>query len=373
MTIKKTETAPVSSETQTHPVSVYDLFDIAGTLSSTLDLDCLLRKIGLAAEKLLQAEASSIMLLDESEKFLYFKTATGEKAHEVRKMTVPVGTGLAGWVAQHYKPLLINDVSCDPRFSSQFDKTSGFTTRSVICIPMLLESKLIGVVEVLNKKGEFGFTEVDLGLLSSLAGLAAVAITNAKLAQDQKNFFSHVLEILTMAVESTHPGMQSHPVRSAELACSIGRFMGVEDSAYKDLYYAALLHDLGYLGIRNPRLLAQFGLMPVEPLENLHPVLSAYLLSGIRILRNAIPMIRHHHENFDGSGYPDKLAGDAIPFGARILGLVEAVEEIRMHGLSGEVLKKQAVMESKNGAGSRFDSKIVRAFVDWVPQGDFRW
>ena len=355
------------------PVSAHDLFDIAGSLSSTLDLDSLLRKIGLASERLLQAEASSIMLLDDLGTHLFFKVATGEKAHIMKRMTIPLGTGIAGWVAQHFKPIIINDVQSDPRFSGKFDKASGFVTRSVICVPMLLEGDLIGVVEVLNKRDDAGFSETDLGLLSSLAGLAAVAITNAKLAQDQKNFFAHVLEILTMAVESSHAKMQLHPTRSAELACSLARFLELEERAYKDLYYAALLHDLGYLGIRNLRLLGQFGFAPVEPLENLHPALGAQILSGIRLLQGAVPVIRHHHENFDGSGYPDRLSGENIPWGARILRLIEAVEELRMQGFKGADLKKQAVLEAKHGAGSRFDPKIVRAFVDWAEQEEFVW
>ncbi|MBI4055087.1 MAG: GAF domain-containing protein [Elusimicrobia bacterium] len=367
-----------SGSTPLHPdgVSALELFDIAGSLSSTLDLDTLLRRIGEAAERLLQAEASSIMLVEEGGRQLYFKTATGEKAALVKKMVVPLGTGIAGWVAQNVKPLIVNDVQSDQRFSGQFDKRSGFLTRSVLCVPLLNRGELVGVAEVLNKKNREPFQEADLGILSSLGTLAAVAISNARMAQDQKNFFAHVLEVLMAAVEAARPGLEQHPLRCAKMACALGQILGIRGQEFQDLYYAGLLHDIGYVALKNRRLLAQVtGGASVSPenLERLHPLLGERLLQDIRILRGAVPIIRSHHESFDGTGYPDRLPAEGIPRGARILALVEAVEELRLSGLSGEDLKRQALVLAKNGAGKRFDPKVARAFVDWAQQAEFEW
>ena len=126
-------------------VAVRDLFDIARSFSSVIDLDLLLKKISAAAEKLTQAEASSVMLVDDRREYLYFKVAGGEKSHIMKTIRVPLGHGIAGWVAQNGKPLLIEDVSKDPRFSSSIaDNQTGFKTRSILLVPMISHYEVIG-------------------------------------------------------------------------------------------------------------------------------------------------------------------------------------------------------------------------------------
>ena len=92
------------------------------------------------------------------------------------------------------------------------------------------------------------------------------------------------------------------------------------------------------------------------------PAFSGRMLEGIKMLDGAIPMIRHHKEKFDGTGYPGKLVGDAIPLGARILGLVVKMEELRAAGLRDAALGAQAIREARDGAGTRYDPKVVEAF-----------
>lgn len=337
-----------------------ELFSIAGTLNSTLDLDFLLQKIGAAAEKLTESEASSIMLVTDDKKHLFFRIASGEKAKALKTMTLPIGQGIAGWVAQNRQPQMVNDTRKDPRFAGKFDKASGFQTRSLLCVPMMFRGDLVGVVEVLNKsQGEY--TEAHVGLLSSLASLASVAITNTKIMAEQKNFFSHVLELLVGVIETTRPGLQDYPVRAAKLACSLGRAMGVDEYDYRMLYYAGVLHKIGYVAFKNPRLLADMGVMSAS--DEMLPSFSARMLEGIKMLEGAIPMIRHHKERWDGSGYPGKLAGEAIPFGARVLGLVVKMEELRASGLQGAELGAQALKEARDGSGTRYDPKVVEAFA----------
>lgn len=347
-----------------------ELFTIAGSLNSTTDLDYLLQKIGTAAENLLGSEASAIMLVTDDKKQLYFKVASGESAKALKTMTLPIGQGIAGWVAQHQKPEVVNDTRSDPRFAGKFDKASGFVTRSLLCVPMIYRGELVGVVEVLNKK-EGKYTEEHIGLLSSLASLASVAITNAKIISEQKNFFSHMLELLVGVIETSKPRMDEHPVRAARLACAIGRALGLEDYDYRMLYYAGILHDVGYVSFKNQRVLNELGIMSVS--EEMHPILSSKLLEGVKMIEGAIPMIRHHHEKFDGSGYPGKLKGDAIPAGARILSLVESVEELRMAGLRDHELYKKAVQEARAGSGTRFDPKVVDAFCDLMGNPEGVW
>ncbi len=343
-----------------------ELFSIAGSLNSTMDLDFLLQKIGAAAEKLLDSEASAIMLVTDDKKSLFFKVASGEHAKALKTMTLPIGQGIGGWVAQNRKPEVVNDTRSDPRFAGKFDKASGFVTKSLLCVPMEFRGELVGVVEVLNKR-EGGYDAQHIGLLSSLASLASVAITNTKIISEQKNFFSHIMEVLVGVIETSRPNMDEHPVRSAKLACAIGRALGVDDYEYRMLYYAGVLHDVGYVAFKNPRMLSDLGVMSAS--EEMHPAFSFRMLEGIKLLEGALPMIKHHHERYDGSGYPMKLKGEDIPLGARILGLVESMEELRMVGLRDEELYKRAGKEAKEGAGKRFDPKVVEAFIEVLAHG----
>lgn len=355
-------------------VDAFELLAIAGSLNSTLDLDYLLQKIGLAAERLLDCEASSIMLLDDTKKFLYFKIATGKKGSALKKMTIPIGNGIAGWVAQNRQPLIVNDTKNDPRFAKMFDKSSGFQTRQLIAVPMITRGELVGVSEVLNRRGNRPFSETDLGLLTSLSNLASVAITNTKLIQDQKNFFSHMLELTTVAIEASRPKMESHPNHCAYLACAVGKRMGIDDLGYRALYYAGLLHDIGYVGMKNKRVLEDAGMVNMTINEEMHATLSVKMLEGIKMFQGSLPMIRHHHERFDGAGFPGKLSGESIPLGARILGLIEALEDVRITGgLRGDELRKRAIQEAKAGSGTRFDPAVVDAFLQLMEQEESIW
>ncbi|MDD5630013.1 MAG: GAF domain-containing protein, partial [Elusimicrobia bacterium] len=312
----------------------------------------------------------AIMLVTDDQKHLYFKVASGEKAQTLKTMTLPLGQGIGGWVGLHRKPEVVNDTRTDPRFAGKFDKASGFVTKSLLCVPMEYRGELVGVVEVLNKRSG-PYTQEHIGLLSSLASLASVAITNAKVISEQKNFFSHIMELLVGVIETTKPNMTEHPVRSAQLACAIGRALGVEDYEYRMLYYAGILHDVGYVAFKNPRLLAELGVTSAS--EEMHPLLSVKMLEGIKMVEGALPAIRHHHERYDGSGYPGKLKGEAIPLGARILGLVESMEELRLIGLQGEELVKRALQEAGEGKGVRFDPAVVEAFVAVVSDKGGPW
>lgn len=356
---KRAASGAVSENGKTKPI---DVLSIAEELTSTMDLDELLKRIGDAAEDLLDSEASSIMLMSDDKKSLFFKIATGKSGHTIKKMMLPVGTGVAGWVAANGKPEMVADVRTDKRFAGSFDKASGFVTRSLLCVPMIHQGEIMGVVEVLNRRSG-AYTQEHMRLLSSLSNFAASAVANARYMQDQQNFFSHVLELLGGLIDGAKPNMQGHPSRCAGFACAIGKAMELDDHTYKMLYYAGFLHDVGYLGMKNARLMAAMGI--AQPAEELHPTVSAKMLEGMRVLEGALPIIQHHHECWDGSGFPGKLKGEQIPLGARILWLVESLEDFRaMAGLHGDDLIARAIQEAKAGAGSRFDPDVVEIAVE---------
>jgi len=348
-----------------------ELFSIAGSLNSTPDLDYLLEKIGAAAERLLDSEASSIMLVTDDRKNLYFRVAGGSAGAALKKMTLPIGKGIAGWVAKEGKPEVVNDTTKDPRFAGQFDKKSGFITRSLLAVPMFFRGELVGVAEVLNKRSG-SYTAEHIGLLNALANLASVAITNTKIMQEQKNFFSHVLELMVDMIEISKPRMIGHPNRAARLGCAVIKATGGDDYAYRMMYYAGLLHDMGYVGFKNPKVLAEIGI--TTPVEEQHPMLSVKMLEGIKMVEGALSIIKSHHEFYDGTGFPSKLKGDAIPEGARILCAVEAIEELRMNGgLPSEQLIPQAIKELEAGRDSKFDPDVVDILKELLENQDGIW
>src|ERR1019366_3589952 len=248
----------------------------------------------------------------------------------------------------------------DVRFTGQQDQSSGFKTQSVLCVPMVAAGELIGVLEVLNKKVEAGFSEADQSLLESLASLAALAITNARLVGGFRNFYSHTIEILISAIEGRDMRMSGHCWRFAQRASSLGRKLGLEGQALKDLYYSALLHDVGFLKVASGWNLSRILVMESPHMEQTHPMIGAEMIKGIEILKGASALILFHHENFDGSGFPRGLQGDQIPMGGHILSVIESCEEMRMNGYAVEQI--QAILLEQ--AGKKFHPAVAQAYAE---------
>lgn len=160
------------------------LLEISKILNSTLDLAKLLTIIVEQAALVVKAEAGSLMLLDTATNELVFDIALGERGEQVKQIRLKVGEGIAGWVAQQGKALIVNDVENDPRWSSRADTKSSFKTRSMMCVPLIFRDKVIGVMEAINKKEEGSFGAEDQQILEALAAQAAVAIENARLFKE---------------------------------------------------------------------------------------------------------------------------------------------------------------------------------------------
>ena len=163
-----------------------EIIKISTLINSTFDINEVLNRIMNSANKVVNAEASSLLLINEKENRLYFHVALGDKGEEVKKFTLRMGEGIAGWVAKHSKPLLVPDVTKDRRFYADVSKKINYKTRSILCVPLKLKNKTIGVLEVINKIDEESFSKEDQSLLETFSNLAAIAIENAKLYQDIK-------------------------------------------------------------------------------------------------------------------------------------------------------------------------------------------
>ena len=158
------------------------LVQISSILNSTPDTRRLLPLILLKARELLLSEAGSLFLLEPDEKYLYCETAMSHGGEVLQQyLKLELGEGIAGWVAQNRRPVLIEDAYKDPRFNAQWDRESGFRTRSILCVPLFLSSELIGTLQVLNKQSGETFTRRDQEILTLLADIVAVAVNNARL------------------------------------------------------------------------------------------------------------------------------------------------------------------------------------------------
>ena len=161
-------------------VPIGQLKAISSWVSSVQDLDKLLQLIIESATGVVQAEAASLLLLDPKINALYFKVATGAKGDEVKDFTVKVGQGIAGHVAQTGQPLLIADAKKDNRWMREISDRIDYETRSMACVPLLINQKVIGVIQVINKKDNTKFTPADMDVLEEFSGLAALAIGSAR-------------------------------------------------------------------------------------------------------------------------------------------------------------------------------------------------
>jgi len=196
----------------------------------------------------------------------------------------------------------------------------------------------------------------DNDALSTLAGLASVALHNADLRDAQRNFFSHVTDILVQALDAHLDFHVGHAHRVAQLANRMGRALNLGDAELQRLHFSALLHDIGMLKLDRSQ---QMNLRSCDK----HTSLGARMLARIRLWKDLAPIVQHHHEWWDGHGYPDGLARDAIPLESRIIAICDAYdtmtsEESYKQGVSAS----EALAELDACAGTQFDPSLVRAF-----------
>jgi signal transduction histidine kinase len=152
-------------------------------VSSSLTIETVLDNAMKWAEEFMDAEASSIYELDEVNNLLFIRLARGPKKEPVKGITLKPGEGVSGYVVQTGKAMVVHDVTQEKRFSDKFDRITGFKTRSMICVPLIVRNQPIGAIEVINKRSDKAFNRADLELLMSMAQLIAIAMENASLYQ----------------------------------------------------------------------------------------------------------------------------------------------------------------------------------------------
>src|SRR5712672_2282192 len=157
--------------------------ELGKALTSSLQLDQVLRTIMEKIDEFLRPDTWSLLLLDEMKQELYFELAVGKGAQALKDVRIKMGQGIAGWVAQNDEAVIVPDVSQDTRFFSKVDEKTKMETRSIVAVPVRYRDHCLGVIELINCVGSEGFQERDLALLGALADFAAIALENARHVQ----------------------------------------------------------------------------------------------------------------------------------------------------------------------------------------------
>jgi putative two-component system response regulator len=193
------------------------------------------------------------------------------------------------------------------------------------------------------------------------------ALLRVKFLLNQLERAERVITTLSLTIEARDPYTAGHCQRLARYAVDLGQALGVDEAMLKALWLGGFLHDLGKIAVPD-RILLKKGALNAEELAvmRIHPVVGSDLVQEMRTLDGVRPIIRHHHERFDGSGYPDGLAGEAIPLGARIMAVVDVYDALRTERPYKSTLNHEeaiAILWRETEAGS-WDPQVVRTFID---------
>jgi putative nucleotidyltransferase with HDIG domain len=348
------------------------LVQLGQILNSTLDHHEVRRRAMQAATQLMKAEVGSLLLLDQEKQRLYFEVALGEKEETVKTVTLNLGEGVAGWVAREGEALIVNAPDEDPRFFKGVDERTGYRTRNIICVPVKIKGRLIGVLEAINKKGKAGFDQEDLSLFASLADLVAIALDNARLYQEIEEMFLQTAESLSEAIEKRDPYTGGHTRRVTTYSMAIARHLSLEPEEIRWLKIAAVLHDIGKIGIEDHILRKEQRLSPEEfDMIKRHSIIGAEIIEPVRQLRNIIPGVKYHHEQIDGRGYPEGLKGEGMPILAKIVAVADTFDAMTTDRPYRKAKAREtAIEELKKCSGTQFDGDVVEAFIKAFQKGE---
>ena len=248
-------------------------------------------------------------------------------------------------------------------------RLSKSKVKSFVDIPLQIGNKKIGVFEIGSTEVQ-SFTEDEKRMLHTLASQAAIAIENARLFEEIQRTYYETIKSLVHALEARDSYTRGHSERVTKYALLIADKMDIEKEERKILSYAGILHDIGKIGISDAILNKPTKLTAKEweKIES-HPYLGDSILGPIKFLKKTQTVILHHHERYDGKGYPGKLKGRSIPVGSRIISVCDAYDAMTSTRTYRNALSKgQAIGELKKNAGTQFDPKIVGLFLEIMKQ-----
>jgi HD-GYP domain-containing protein (c-di-GMP phosphodiesterase class II) len=341
------------------------LYEVNKKAADNTRLPDMLQQVIFMTQRTLGAEAASVLLFRNNDQELYFEAATGPVGKALRQVKLSSQYGIAGQVVRTGKPLIVNDVTRSANFHKVIDDTTGFYTKSLVCAPLMVKQKILGVIEVLNKRSGAVFDEQDMDAVVSVATTAAMAIENTRLQQTILDAYKTTITALAAAIDAKDPYTRGHSERVMEYTVKAGMALSLSNDEIETLEYAGILHDIGKIAIDCCVLNKPGPLTPAEwEIIRAHPVVGSELLKEIPFLEKAAELVLDHHEKQDGTGYPRGLKGDTIPMGARLIAVADAFDTMTTdRSYRSAVSIDKAVKELNDCAGTQFCPIAVKALI----------
>ncbi|MEJ7615037.1 MAG: HD domain-containing phosphohydrolase [Candidatus Fervidibacter sacchari] len=346
------------------------LSEVAQQIATSLETEEVLQRILHVALQQARADKVSIMLVDQSTSPPRLRLVAAEGlSPDLLSIEVPVGEGIAGQVALTGAPLLINAQTIQ-QFSPSALHYQG--AGSALCLPLKVGNHVVGVLNLTKLTSDRPFSESDIRLYLVLAAQAALAIENAQLHQKIREGYIAALTSFCKFAETLMPYRQGHSLRVGIYAKRLAEVVGLSKQEAEQLRIAALMQDLGLLKVPKEVLTKPGRLTDDEwQLVKQHPLWSLELVDPPAILTETIELaVRHHHERFDGSGYPDGLKGEQIPLPARLLAVADTFDALcSERPYRPAYSTEQALEEMRRVAGSQLDPELTEAFIQSVSDG----
>ena len=347
---------------------------VAGKLlSAGLDSNKLADMVTDMFVELLRVDLGYLMLFDEKSRELSVKAVKGLKQKHIKKgIGMKIEEDTVKRITDWKKPVLLSDLDDLPL--KDFSRTMSEEIDSGISlyVPLVVKDRFLGLINFGEKEFKKPFYQKDLELLSTMCGYVAIAIENARLYEAQlNNYLNAVVSSLANAVETKDPYTRGHSERVSKYAAVIARGMNLPESEIEGLRIAGILHDIGKIGVPEGILL-KFAPLTDAELEVIkdHPVVSAKIVEGVEFPWDIISVILHHHERYDGGGYPNGLKGEDIPLGARIMAVADTYEALLADRPYRRGLPKEKALEIiREAAGTQLDPEIVSVFLELVEKG----
>jgi PAS domain S-box-containing protein len=349
---------------------VESLHAIDQAITGVFDIRVINRVILDVVRKGLGADAADIMHLNPLTNTLDMNGDIGLRSSFIHTRKLPISTSLAGKVLMNRSVFEAPDLS-KGQMEFQFKDWDDEGFLAYFAHPLIVKGKPIGVIELFFRHVFYPDLEW-LKFFESLATQAAVAYDSChtfgdlqRVKQNLANTYNAALETWSKSLELTNIESQGHVQRVTSQTLRLAKELGIDDSELPNIERGAILHDIGKLGILDEILLKKGKLSDTEWHEiEKHPVIAKDLLSGVNLLKDAVDIPFSHHENWDGSGYPQGLKGEEIPKAARIFAVIESYDALLSEKPYRDAWSQERAIEYlKQEKGKKFDPKIIDAFL----------
>ena len=341
------------------------IYSLSRKLGNEMEVESICRYILEEAGKVLVVNNISVMLLDPVTNELYTGQCMGRDREVAGRFRTDAASGLLGRIFQNCEPIILSDVGSEERHAFPYPVSS------ILCVPLVTDDKGIGMLVASDKLSGEEFWSQELKLMGVFALEAAASIRKAQLYEVIRALYIHTVEALASAIDAKDPYTFGHSNRVARFSMAICEELGMSRKDVRQVELAAILHDIGKIGTPESILQKPGRLTPEEMLIiREHPAKGAQILSNISELRDVITWIRHHHEWYDGNGYPDRIAADEIPLQARVIAVADSFDAMTSDrpyrkGMTADV----AIGKMEECSGSQFDPHLLRIFKTVVETG----